>query len=404
MKNLKLVLTGALLLTFSINIFADGAARRKNRCRGGDKKYYALGKTKGGSPNNCGNASLNGNWSCSDQSADLKIRIEQENTPCLCAGDHTNIQKKLAVRSQAFAGANAQYSYDDIYVFGCPFPNKWKGGVSSNYYISPFNFPAVNYKSSTPPSENYHQGNKLECGELFFDYRNNTITLEKFYAELEKNTPDMANDLNTIIVQVSIVTGESSTGEEIENVIYNCKVTLFNDRLFVEDASNNITIDDFKSHPIGNNGIAYKTKKKDKVINLGTDINEEMEINVSFFTDSGNLTDGTSSRFAANPEVVEEEIKEMEKTQNIVFNVNQNPIVDYLNLTIAVRDLQSPSSSEKLVIKDITGKIVKEIPVSLSKEDQNYQIEMNAIDDGIYFIFLGYKDKEYGKKIIIDKN
>ncbi len=401
MKNLKFQFIIALTITFSINLFADGSARRKNRCTNSEKRYYALGRTKGGS-NNCGNAAINGVWSCSGQEADLKLRIENPATPCTCAGDQSNSNKTIAARSQAVSNSTKCKTQDNTYVFGCGFPNKWKGGISSDYQPSPINFPMVINKFA-PPDANFEMGSLLDCNDIVFNYTENTISLESFYGELKKNTPDMVNDFATFVIQVSIVLGgNDGTGQEIENIIYNCKATIFNNDLILEDASGNFTRDDFKSHPMGNSGVLYKTKNQTKVIALGTDINEEMEINVSFYSETGNFEEGAGGRFAINPTLIENEIKEIEKTQNVVLKINQNPIVENLNLTIAVKDAKN--DKQLLYIKDINGKIVKEVEIPVNSTEQNYSIPMNGFEKGIYFIFLEHNDKEYGKKIIVDKN
>jgi hypothetical protein len=244
---------------------------------------------------------------------------------------------------------------------------------------------------------------KLECGETIFNYDENTVTLSSFYGELSKATPDMINDFSTFNIQISLVVGEDPlTGEEIESVIYNCKATIFNDRLIIEDPSGNFTIDDFKTHPIGNVGVTYKTKNQTKVITLGTDIREEQEYNVTFFVDGGNFEDGTAGRSALNTSAVQGDITEIEKTQNVIFKVNQNPVIDNINLTIAIKDL-TQAVDKKIQIKDITGKIVKEFSIPTTSTEQNFNFPTEGLKNGIYFMLFEYGDKEYGKKIIVDK-
>lgn len=405
MKKSKFVLVALLMLFGITTALADSNAHRKNKCRNDKKFYKANAKIKGGSKN-CGNGSVGFNWTCNanvNGQANL-VKIVRRHDPskgaCTC-GDDFNPNMALAAAADAQSNATVLFATHIVYEFGCKFPNKWKAGTSSNYQSSPLNFPMVinNVKSA---DDNFEMGSSVQCTENIFDYANNTVNLTNFKAELRKKTPDMINDFTTFMVQISIVTGEDASGEEIENIIYSCKATAFNNDLIVEDPSGNFTSSDFTTQAFNGTGKSFKSNIASKLISLGTDITPDMEINVSFYTDCGNYEDGSLGRMAPDANLITKSIEEAEAAQTVVLKVNQNPVVENLVMTLAVKDISS-DYTQKMIIKDLEGKIVSQFDLQLGKSEKTYSVPLPMLGNGVYFLYMEYGSKLYGKKIIIDR-
>lgn len=70
-------------------------------------------------------------------------------------------------------------------------------------------------------------------------------------------------------------------------------------------------------------------------------------------------------------------------------------------MTVAVKDITSDSSLK--MIKDLEGKIVSQFDLQLGKSEKTYSVPLPMLGNGVYFLYMEYGSKLYGKKIIIDR-
>jgi hypothetical protein len=202
---------------------------------------------------------------------------------------------------------------------------------------------------------------------MSFDYANNSISLSNFKSLLEINSEDFINEYSIVQVSVDVVT-EDENGDDVLSNIFFSQATFKDGRLvFLGDF---FKLNDFTSTPLIN-GRKYELNLDQKLINLNTDIDESMVIEVTINTDAGNILDGDSEiekssvAFDASVHVISNDILiKLNSTQNLMANLE-------------VRDMNGVKVHEINTIELVSG-LQKNIDIDKS-------ILMNK---GSYFVLI----------------
>lgn len=87
---------------------------------------------------------------------------------------------------------------------------------------------------------------------------------------------------------------------------------------------------------------------------------------------------------------------------NNFIKINPNPVLDYINVSI---EINKNIHNSDIVIRDITGRIVIEIPKSsnLTIGSHSFHVNTNDLANGVYFIEINDGSSITGEKIIIER-
>lgn len=394
MKTLFLMI---LFIGTYLSVDAHADADRRNKCRN-DKKYKCCAEIKGGN-NNCANLGSTQNWSCSERNGLSFKRKVSDTNPCVC-GDDGDPNLKFGAKAEAVSNATACGRTEAVFEFGCKWPNKWKAGIFSLYqgYASPS--PMVYQKLL---NDEYRMTSSTQFSNARWDYSNDRVVLKNLTGELSKYTGDMVNDFTTFIIQVSRVTGVDILGNDIKTSLYQCKVTIFENSLVIEDASNTVKASDFTSSNFGLDGKIYSITKDSLILPMNDTISEGSDLCITLSGDIGNYEEGSGGRSAVNPLLVSDISEKIRETQNITLDILNNPVTEStLIFRSAIRNIEAirPTS---VFIRDLNGNTVRKVMVPISKVYKDYDISIEGLANGLYFISFEYGGKEYARKILIDR-
>jgi len=87
---------------------------------------------------------------------------------------------------------------------------------------------------------------------------------------------------------------------------------------------------------------------------------------------------------------------------NNLIKITPNPAFDYINVSI---DINKNIQNSDIVIRDVTGRIVQEIPKSsnLTIGSHSFHVNTNDLPNGVYFIEINDGSSITGEKIIIER-
>lgn len=390
MKTNSILATLFALIMFSSNIYADGWGKRKNKCKGGDKKFKHELTIKGGT-SNCGNQKYGPAWHC-DQNirrAEAKHRHGSGNGACSC-GTSGNV----AAEGWACSNKDSCGGQGIVREFGCGWPNKWKAGSSSLYKLSAMPTPMVTLLA--PSSEEYISSAEAFAGDIVWNYANNTVELSNLVGVLKKYTPDMVNDYCTFIIEVDLVTGETSGGDEITTNLYRCSVTIVNESLVITDASGTFTSSDFNESTVSGNGKVYTLNTSSKTLPLPRDIVESDELNITIYVDAGNYEEG--GKATANP-------TDLKELRNVAarLDILSNPVVtENLEFSASIASFSTQHPME-FYITNIEGKVVRRFNLEVSSSITKYSVPLEGLENGVYLFSYDHEGKRYSRKLLLDK-
>ncbi len=345
-KIIKLAFIGLLTLSLPSVAFADASASAKNKCRN-DKRYKSKAKVNG--PNGCKREKYV-DKNCFSATSEAKLYRESE-SKCTCIGYEWTP-----------AGVLGSYAY------GHASPSEvtstsWKTGACSGYKAGG----AVLFDRMQSSKFEGIVKSETRFSQMSFDYANNSISLSNFKSLLEINSEDFINEYSIVQVSVDVVT-EDENGDDVLSNIFFSQATFKDGRLvFLGDF---FKLNDFTSTPLIN-GRKYELNLDQKLINLNTDIDESMVIEVTINTDAGNILDGDSEiekssvAFDASVHVISNDILiKLNSTQNLMANLE-------------VRDMNGVKVHEINTIELVSG-LQKNIDIDKS-------ILMNK---GSYFVLI----------------
>ena len=117
-------------------------------------------------------------------------------------------------------------------------------------------------------------------------------------------------------------------------------------------------------------------------------------------TGCSNSPSGSSEGSNYDPEILAdkdfEEIEEIEKTIQQV-NLFPNPTNNILNVAFELTN----NSDVKMMVMSLTGQIVEMRDLKLEEGTQQFKIDVNRFDSGVYFIHLITNDERISKKFIV---
>lgn len=118
---------------------------------------------------------------------------------------------------------------------------------------------------------------------------------------------------------------------------------------------------------------------------------ESYQLTISGVSDlNGNVMEETTIEFDYEPEGIEDFIQESSLT------LSPNPVKNELN----VRFNAHRNATGNLKVYSITGEALLNKQISLSRGDNTYQIHLNRLDKGIYFVSIELNGYRANKKII----
>lgn len=345
-KLIKIVFIGFLTLSIPSVAFADGSASAKNKCKNG-KRYKSKAKVNG--PNGCKREKYKDN-NCSSATSEANLYRQSEKN-CTCIGYEWTPGGVLGSHAYGHASAGQVTS------------TSWKTGACSGYKAGGL------VKFDRNQSSSFEGIVKSETGfsQMSFDYVNNSISLFNFKSLLEINSEDFVNEYSIVQVSVDIVT-EDENGDDVLRNIFFSQATFKDGRLvFLGDL---FKLSDFNSTSLLN-GRKYELNLDQKLINLNSNIDESMVIEVTINTDAGNILDGDS------------EIEKSSVSLYASVNVSNNNLLVKLNST---QDLMA-----NLEVRDMNGFKVHEInSIDLvSGLQKNIDIDKSVVmNRGSYFILI----------------
>lgn len=336
------------LLTISIPsiAFADAGASAKNKCRNG-KRYKSKAKVNG--PNSCQRERYV-DKNCSSATSEA-VLYRQSTENCTCIGSEWT--PSAVTGAYAYAHASA-------------------AGITSTSYKTNS---CSGYKAGGAPTFVSNKASKFEgavraesgFSDLTFDYDDNSITLSDFKSLLQINSEDFINEYSIVQISVDVVKEDANGDDILSNILF-AQATFKDGRIvFLGDVFN---LSDFKMIQL-ENGIEYNLNSDQKTLNLGTDIDESMVIEVTINTDAGNILDGAS------------EIERSSVTMDASFNVTNDNVLVKLN--------SNESLSGVLEIRDLYGVKLHDInSINLSNGIQSdLEISKSVFSKhGNYFILL----------------
>jgi hypothetical protein len=347
MKNLfKIVLLGFLTLSISPVSFADAGASAKNKCKNG-KRYKSKAKVNG--PNSCKREKYV-DINCQYASSEAKLNRKSE-TNCTCIGYEWTPGGVLGSHAKGYASSSQVYS------------SSWKTGACSGYKAGG----AVMFDRNQSPRFEGDVKSEIGFSEMTFDYVANSISLSRFNSLLEINSEDFANEYSILQVSVDIVT-EDANGDDVLSNIFFSQATFKDGRLVL--LGDFFKLDDFIYKPLAH-GCKYELNLDQKLINLNTDIEESMVIEVTINTDAGNILDGDS---------------EIEKS-----SVTLDASVNAINNNLLVKINSAENLLANLDIRDMNGVKVHEInSIDLaSGREKILDIDKSVLmDRGPYFVII----------------
>ncbi len=345
-KLIKLVFIGLLALSLPSLAFADASASAKNKCKNG-KRYKSKAKVNG--PNGCKRDKFV-DKNCSSATSEAWLYRQSESN-CTCVGYDWAPGRVKGSDAYAHASAAHVTAYSS------------KTGACSGYKAGG----VVNYDRKQ--SSKFEGIVKSETGfsQMSFDYVNNSISLSNFKSLLEINSEDFVNEYSIVQVSVDIVT-EDENGDDVLRNIFFSQATFKDGRLvFLGDL---FKLSDFNTTTL-QYGRKYELNLDQKMINLNTDIDESMVIEVTINTDAGNILDGDS------------EIEKSSVAFDASVNVIDNNVLVKLNST---QDLMA-----NLEVRDMNGVKVHEINTIdlVSGIQKNIDIDKSVLmNRGSYFVLI----------------
>lgn len=304
------MIIGFLTLNLPHMAFADGSASAKNKCRN-DKRYKSKAKVNG--PNDCKREKYV-DKNCSAATSEAKLHRQSE-TNCTCIGHEWTPGGVLGSYAYGHASESQVTS------------TSWKTGACSGYKAGGIVMFDRNQSSI------FEGIVKSEAGftQMSFDYVSNSISLLNFNSLLEINSEDFVNEYSIVQVSVDVVTEDGNGNDVLSNIFFS-QATFKDGRIvFLGDL---FKLDDFTSTPL-TNGRKYEINIDQKLINLNTDIDESMVIEVTINTDAGNILDGGS---------------EIEKS-NVTLDASVNAITN--NILMKINSTQDLTANFE--IRDING-------------------------------------------------
>lgn len=268
---MMVVLIGLTLIP--VDSLADAKAKRKNKCRNSDKRYYIDVCVNGKS---CAIKPYSG-WSCIDDKMEKDVSNFVD-SDCKCdwyAGSGlTTAATARAKSTSTYVGSLAQRFTT------C---KRFKAGsrVESNQMDNSIEF-----------HQSILNQAKLEAGSETYNYINNTITLNNFGGSLKIDAIDNLNEyaiFNFEIVRITL----DALGNEVVEIISYAQAKMMNGQFYVTGDANVFSTSDFiftNSGGILNADFLFAAK----TIALNVDIAEEDEIEIRLTSDVGNIEDGPS--------------------------------------------------------------------------------------------------------------
>lgn len=269
---MKIIFNIMVVCLFTIGLpslsYADADAPAKNKCRSG-KRYKTKVKVNGPG---CKKEKYGGN-DCAGKTSEAELLRPSESN-CTCTGSESVPGYVQSAYAYAHAGSDnvTANSYKTTKCSG------YKAGgniLLDRKVISDFN--GAVYANS-------------RFAEIDYDYNNNQITLKNFSGLLSINSLDYLNEFAIIQLRVDVVT-EDANGEDVLTNILFSQASFKNGRLVI--IGNGFDYSDFSNSNL-QNGNEYTMNQNQKILNLTTNLNEDMVIQVSISTDVGNIMDGDS--------------------------------------------------------------------------------------------------------------
>jgi hypothetical protein len=310
MKNVLNLLSVLLLVLIATpNSFADAGASQKNKCKNG-KRYKAKVKVNGPG---CSKVKEK-DKSCSAVAYNESLYID---TDCNC---HTSSNPTFATgaNAQAYAGPDGLFTQ----TYKTNHCRRYKaGGESANI---PLPLKKSNYEGRIESTS--------RASNVIFDYDNNSVKLINYFVKLVVDSDDQMNEFAVAQLRMDKIIGEDIDSVDVLENIFHVQMSLKEGKLVIR--GNHISLNQFT---YTNNGYqtVYELSIPEMIIPLDIDINPEMDLEISFGSDVGNILDGDS----------EIEIKDTRITTSI------NSIDGTINCVI-VSDL---NSNAKLRVRDLSG-------------------------------------------------
>lgn len=304
-----------LILLSALDVFADAEARRRNRCGANDRKYIIRHVRVNGPGPGCPRQ-VEEDKNCQQRGVEERV----ENFVIGNCGCTMVFSPGVTNGAVAWAISN---------------PNRL--GQFSNVMTSCRGFRAGSdmlYSSNTNTPDAYSIAiiNKatLQATTEVYDYQNNQYTINGFNGELHISAPNLFNHFAIIRVEIVKINTDIN-GNETDEILASSQAKIINGQFIAPTQGSFFSQNDFTITQ-SSDEIHASFSFESKTINLNYDITENMDIEVRFIGDAGNLENG-ESEVEVDPVTLTVSSANSQATFQLLSDVARNGTLSVRNAT-----------------------------------------------------------------------